>query len=61
MLNKLRANWRTVSTGLVVMAVLGSGAAVAKRAFAGDCCYPGAACCKPGSPCCQGHKAPAPR
>lgn len=50
----IRANWSRVSTGLLLVTVLGTGAVAAKGYFAGDCCAPGAACCKPGAACCHG-------
>lgn len=56
MLTRIRAHWSKISTGLLLAAVLGTGAAVAHERLAGDCCHPGAACCVPGASCCHGKQ-----
>jgi hypothetical protein len=53
MLERIRTNWRKVSTGMLLVSVLGAGAIEVRRAAAADdCCTPGAPCCHPGAPCC---------
>ncbi len=58
MLQTIRTNWRRVSTGILLVSLLGAGALVARDALADDdCCAPGAPCCHPGAPCCaKAHK-----
>ncbi len=56
MLQKIRARWSTISTGVLLATVLGLGGVRLYEYVAGDCCGPGASCCTPGAPCCAGHK-----
>lgn len=53
-MNWIRTNWSRISTGLMLAAVLTTGALAAKTYFANDCCATGAVCCKPGASCCHG-------
>jgi hypothetical protein len=55
MLNFVHTHWSKISTGLLVLSLVGFGGAKLYRTLAGDCCQPGSSCCYPGSPCCHGH------
>ena len=55
-MSSLRANWRHVSTALLVATALMVGGYKAYAAATEDCCAPGAPCCYPGSPCCNHGK-----
>ena len=56
MLTYIRSNWRHISTGILAIALLGTGGAQLYRTLSGDCCQPGSPCCHPGSPCCHHGK-----
>jgi len=55
-LNVMREKIRKYIPAVAVALVVGTFGSVAYRAYAGECCAPGAACCKPGAECCAGHK-----
>jgi hypothetical protein len=57
MLTYIRTHWSKVSTGLLLVTLVGAGGLRAYEHFSGSCCRAGAACCFPGSPCCHGHQA----
>jgi len=52
----MREKIRKYIPAVAVALVVGTFGSVAYRAYAGECCAPGAACCKPGAECCAGHK-----
>ncbi len=54
MFEQIRARWRPISTALVAVMLLGTGAYAARSYLGGDCCAQGASCCKPGAACCKG-------
>jgi len=58
MMSFLYKHWRTVSSGLLALTLLGAGGTQVYRTLSGDCCQPGSPCCYPGSPCCHGHAKP---
>jgi hypothetical protein len=60
MLDTLRKHWRTISTGMLALTLLGAGGVTLYEAKYADCCVPGSPCCHPGSPCCHGHAQPPP-